>query len=181
MIASAFRKFPAPGTRPKGFSLLELVVVLCIIALLASIAADQLIGIRASAERASVDMTIGNIRSALGIKVASLLSKGNAAAVATLAQSSPMELLADPPETYRGTFFGVDPELFSGGDWYFDRRDRTLVYVFKYGALLSAPAGAERARYALSLVFDDNNGNKVFDPGIDHPTGIRVTAMAPVP
>jgi prepilin-type N-terminal cleavage/methylation domain-containing protein len=170
---------------PTGFSLLELVIVVCIVAVLLAIAADRLLVMRTSAERTSVETTIGNIRSALGIKVARLIAKGDLAGIHALAQSNPMDVLAEPPESYRGVYFGIDPALFTGGDWYYDRRDRTLAYVVKYEDVLrtarSAGAPPPLARYTISLVYDDVNGNKTFDAGVDLATGVRLKAVGDDP
>lgn len=174
-----------PHRPPSGFSLLELVIVVCIVAVLLAIAADRLLVMRANAERTYVETTIGSIRSAIGIKVAQLIAKGNLAAIPALVQSNPMDALTDPPEQYRGVYFGVEPTLFSGGDWYYDRRDRTLAYVVKYEDVLrtARPTGAAPAlaRYALSLVYDDVNGNKTFDAGVDLATGVRLKAVGDSP
>lgn len=176
---------PHRRRRGTGFSLLELVIVVCVVAVLLAIAADRLLVMRASAERAHVETTIGSIRSALGIKVAQLVSKGNPGGVALLANSNPMDVLAEPPENYRGTYFGVDPALFAGGDWFFDRRDHTLVYVLKFDDLARSkrvPGSAPLlARYSVSLVYDDSNGNRTFDAGIDQPTGARLALVGSSP
>lgn len=175
---------PSPR-HSRGFSLLELVIVVCIVAVLLAIAADRLLVMRASAERTYVETTIGNIRSALGIKVAQLVAKGNPAGVALLANSNPIDVLAEHPESYRGVYFGVDPALFSGGDWYFDRRDHVLIFVLKYDDLARVrrfPGSAPLvARYSISLVYDDLNGNKLYDAGVDQPTGARLALIGSNP
>jgi prepilin-type N-terminal cleavage/methylation domain-containing protein len=168
-----------------GFSLLELVIVVCIVAVLVAIAADRLLVMRATAERANVETTIGSIRSALGIKVAKLLARGNPGEVALLANSNPMDVLAEPPERYRGMYFGVDAALFSGGDWYYDSRDHAVTYVLQYDDLARGkrvPGSAPLVvRYSIRLVYDDLNGNKSYDPGVDLPTGVRLALIGSNP
>lgn len=166
----------SPGSTERGFSLLELVVVICIIAVLAGLAAERTQSMRATAERVAVETLIANVKSALNLKATQLLSKGNTAGVIALTQESPIELLTEPPETYRGAFFGVDPALFKPGDWYFDRRQRALIYLPRFEDQVESPQQPpQRVSYVLSLVYEDTNGNRSFDAGIDAPTGIRIT------
>ena len=42
------------------------------------------------------------------------------------------QAFAEKPESYAGEFFGADPVLFEPGTWYFDTRDRALVYLVRF-------------------------------------------------
>ena len=160
--------------RTAGFSLLELVIVIGLVAVLATVAADRLTRMRGAAEKAAVESIIGAIRSAFGIRFAELIAKGRSAEIPQLVRTNPFELLADMPETYRGAFFGVDAGLFAPGDWYYDRRDNKLVYLAKFtDPPANSASGPNRVRLAPTLIFDDLNGNDRFDVGIDKPTGIK--------
>lgn len=164
------------GKDGRGFSLLELVVVICIIAVLAGLAAERTQSMRATAERVAAEALIANVKSALNLRATQLLSKGNAAGVIALTQESPIGLLTEPPETYRGAFFGVDPSLFKPGDWFFDRKQRALIYLPRFeDQVESQRQPPYQVAYVLSLVYDDVNGNKSYDPGVDQPTGVRVS------
>ena len=59
----------------RGFTLLELVVVICLVAILFTVAANRLWGLQVLAEQAAMDTVVGNLRSALGMKVAELMSE----------------------------------------------------------------------------------------------------------
>jgi hypothetical protein len=53
--------------------------------------------------------------------------------VAELAGANPMDWLAQPPNNYVGTRFDPKAGEVPGGNWYFDLRDRQLVYVVRQG------------------------------------------------
>lgn len=172
---------PAPdrgGPGGRGFSLLELVVVIVLVAVLYAIAADRLVVMRAQAERSEVETTVGALRSALGIRVAAHVARGTAGEIRTLAGGNPMELMSERPESYRGSFFGPDPGSFDGGQWYFDRREGALVYRVRFGEFFqSALQGPPRVRFAVQLDYSDRNANGRFDDGVDEIHGVRLREL----
>lgn len=163
-----------------GFSLIELVVVIILIAVLYAVAADRLIVMRAQAERSHVETTLGALRSALGVRVAATLARGSPRDLAALAGTNPVELLAEAPEGYRGEFFGPDPAAFEGGQWYFDRRDGVLVYRVRFAEYFRGAApGPARVRFAIEPVYTDRNGNGRYDPAADEIHGLRLREVEP--
>jgi prepilin-type N-terminal cleavage/methylation domain-containing protein len=141
-----------------GFSLLELVVVIVIIALLATLALERLWAMRVDAERVAIEQTVGALRSALGIKVAAYLARGDVAALEALEGSNPMDRLSEVPENYLGALAGPDPASIEGGHWYFDTVSRRLVYRVHNEGYFSSGAGLPaRAQFAVRRVFDEQN------------------------
>ncbi len=168
----------ARAGREPGFSLFELVVVIILVALLYTFAADRLIVMRAQAERSEVETTVGALRSAVGIRVAAQIAKGRAGEISGLAGSNPMDFLSERPEGYKGSFFGPDPGAFEGGAWYFDGRDRALVYRVRFADFFDSPLGGPpRLRLRLQLDYTDRNANGRFDEGIDEVHGVRLVEL----
>jgi prepilin-type N-terminal cleavage/methylation domain-containing protein len=162
----------------RGFSLLELVIVIAIIVLLLVIAVDKLLPLRVDAERTAMENVLGALKSALNIEVAAHIARGQIPLLVSLQDSNPMNRLSEQPKNYAGEFDAPDPAVIEGGQWYFDRHDHTLVYrvsnVESFQTPLSGPA---RARFAVRLDYDDMNGNSSFDMGVDAIRGVRLEAL----
>ena len=150
-------KFPASSCRNvAGFSLLELVVVICIISGLLVLAITKLWALQVEAEKVAMEQVLGNLRSAIGIKVADFLIRNDMAGVRSLTGSNPMDRLSEVPSNYRGALNGANPDTIAAGSWYFDTQAQALVYrvrnqdYFRGG--LGKPA---RARFAIRVIYEE--------------------------
>jgi len=159
----------------RAFSLLELLIVIVVIGLLLTVAIERLLKVRFEAERAMVQSVLTGLRSGLSIEFAAAAVGGRMARLDTAAGSNPMALLTEKPETYAGEFFGADPALFEPGTWYFDTRDRTLVYVVRFPERFVTPlSGPPRARVRVEPDYDDLDRNGRFDAGRDPVRGLKL-------
>lgn len=156
---SRVEEVPHTGRRRgSGFSLLELVVVIAIIATLSVFALTRLWQIQVDAERVAMEQVLGSLRSALGIKVASYFVQNDAAGVRSLLGTNPMDRLSEVPKNYLGALNGANPQTIAGGSWYFDVSGRFLVYrvrnqdYFRGG--LGTPA---RARFTIRVVYEERS------------------------
>jgi len=162
----------------RGFSLLELVIVIVIISVLMVLAMTRLLALMVDAERVTMESVAGALRSAIGMKVAEGIVKSKVSELRAFEGSNPMALLAETPRNYLGELDGVDPAKLEDGNWYFDKRDKTLVYLVRNkGFFTGGQSGPPRARFAVRLVYSDSNGNGVFDPGADTVEGLRMTPV----
>lgn len=175
--ATEIRRTPRPA---RGFSLLELVIVITIIAFLMVVAVSQLMMMRVDAERVAVETVLGALRSAIGIKVAESIVRQDLAALRALEGSNPMERLAEVPSNYLGELDNPDPATLETGNWYFERRGRVLVYLPQHTAhFTGGVADPPRARFVIKLVYTDKNRNGVWDPGVEIIEGLRLVPMEP--
>lgn len=167
--------------RQRGFSTLELVIVIVLISLLIVIAVDRLLSLRVDAERVAVEQLAGTVRSAMGINVAATVARdGGLQNISALHRSNPMDMLAETPGTYLGELDNVDPEKIEPGSWYFDKKKRMLIYrVINSGYLETKLQGPARIRFQLQLVYTDNNRNRRYDVGRDAIHGLRLQAVEP--
>jgi prepilin-type N-terminal cleavage/methylation domain-containing protein len=164
----------------RGFSLLELLIVIVIISVLLVVAIDRLLALRFEAERATVQTVLGALRSALYIEFAAAAAKGEIKRMDTASGSNPMLHLAEKPEGYAGEFYGPEPKVFEPGTWYFDLRDRTLVYVVRFPQQFVTPlAGPPRLRVVVEPDYDDTDRNGRFDPGRDPVRGLKLVPLEP--
>ena len=171
---------PRPGRDSRGFSLLELVIVIVIISVLLAVAISRLLALQVDAERVAMETVAGTIRSAIGIKIAEHIVNQDVPGLARLVGTNPMDRLAELPGNYLGVQDGVNPATLADGNWYYDRREGALVYLvrntgFFRGGLDNPP----RARFAIRLVYSDRNGNGVFDPGVERVEGLRLAPLEP--
>ena len=166
-------------SRQKGFSLLELVIVIILISLLIVIAIDRLLVLGVEAERVSVAKIAGEIRSAMGIQVAkTIVEDGNLQKVGKLDKSNPMNMLAETPATYLGEYPAKEIQELEGGNWVFDKTNGELVYlVINDGYLKTTLPGRKRIRFQIQMVYEDKNRNKRFDAGVDSASGIRLKEL----
>jgi prepilin-type N-terminal cleavage/methylation domain-containing protein len=164
----------------RGLSLVELLIVIVIISVLLVVAIDRLLALRFEAERATVQSVIGALRSALYIEFAAAAARGQMQRMDVARGSNPMLRLAEKPDGYAGEFFGAEPQLFEPGTWYFDTRDRALVYVVRFPQQFVTPLnGPPRLRLAVEPDYDDVDRNGRFDPGRDPVRGLKLVALEP--
>jgi prepilin-type N-terminal cleavage/methylation domain-containing protein len=164
----------------RGFSLLELLIVIVIISLLMVVAIDRLLALRFEAERTTVQSMIGAMRSGLYIEFAAAAARGQMQRMDVAGGSNPMLRLAEKPDSYAGEFFGAEPGLFEPGTWYFDTRDRALVYLVRFPQqFVTALSGPPRLRLAVEPDYDDLDRNGRFDPGRDPVRGLKLMPLEP--
>src|SRR6266545_4550257 len=113
----------------RGFTLLELVVVVCIVAFLFGVALERLMRYRELAERTAVEQNLAAINMALTMRFAALVTAGRGEGIAKEVGHNPIELLARPPQDYLGELYAPAPETLPRPSWYFDRSTGHLVYA----------------------------------------------------
>ena len=162
----------------RAFSLLELLIVIVLISVLLVVAVERLLRLRFEAERVSVQSTIAAMRSGLYIEFAAAAAAGQGARIDGAAGSNPVLRLSEKPEGYAGEFFGADPKLFEPGTWYFDTRERALVYVVRFPEQFVTPLpDPPRVRLAVEPDYDDLDRDGRFDPGRDPVRGLKLVAL----
>ena len=158
--------------KQRGFTLLELVVVIIVISILGLFAIDRLFAIRIAAEQAAVKQVVGIIKSALGLEVARLALDGNLSSVAKLDKTNPVTLLSQKPNNYIGEKDGSN-QVIEPGVWYFDKKQKALIYNVIYKENFSTPLkGFPRIQHQIKLVYNDRNKNKRFDIHYDSIAGL---------
>jgi general secretion pathway protein G len=112
----------------RGFTLFELIAVICLIGIFAAIALERLTRYQELAEKTAMEQTAAVLRSALALRAASYLLAGRLAQAPELAEQNPMEWLAERPGNYVGELYDPAEAEVSPGSWFFDRKTRELVY-----------------------------------------------------
>jgi general secretion pathway protein G len=171
---------PGSGSRARrrcsaGFTLIELIIVICIVALCAGLLLERLRFYQEAAEKAAMEYNVGVVKSALQLKVAALLVRGEERKIESLARANPFDWLQEPPPGYRGEFRAPQPEV-PRGSWYFDATSKELVYVPNLDAHLERLAdGSKRLRFRVRVDFEPSEPDAVRKLV----EGMRVEAVAP--
>jgi prepilin-type N-terminal cleavage/methylation domain-containing protein len=171
---------PGSGSRERrrsspGFTLIELIIVVCIVALCAVLLLERLRFYQEAAEKAVMEYNVGVVKSALQLRVAALLVRGEEQKIESLARLNPIEWLVEPPPGYRGEFRAPQPDV-PRGSWYFDATRNELVYVPNLDAHLERLAdGSKRLRFRVRIDFEPTES----DSERKRMTGMRIEPVAP--
>jgi general secretion pathway protein G len=140
----------APG-RSRGFSLLELVVSLTLVAVLIGVFLDRALYYREQAEKSAMEQVAQDLRASVGLRVAELALENRFKELAALADENPMELLARKPQNYLGVLAGPEAQEVITGNWYFDKTSKEVVYCIDLGENFT-PDEKGRKRVAWHIV-----------------------------
>ncbi|HEX5336985.1 MAG TPA: prepilin-type N-terminal cleavage/methylation domain-containing protein [Gallionella sp.] len=116
-----------------GFTLIELIVVVIIVAILTGLFLKRISFYQEQAEKAAMESVAAVIQSALVIQVGHVLARGKSADLVALANDNPMNWLQKRPPNYAGEFNGPTPLSVKSGNWVFDLKSRDLIYVVHNG------------------------------------------------
>lgn len=139
--------------REKGFSLLELVVVVVVMSVLLAVLLERLTYYQAAAERAHFDATLRIYKTALQIRLAELIVDRREGEARTLEVENPTHWLSEKPTNYAGGY----PESPEPGTWYFDAATRELVYVVNSsrGLEMETHNSARQLRFRVKIVYQN--------------------------
>jgi prepilin-type N-terminal cleavage/methylation domain-containing protein len=115
----------------RGFTLLELIVVISLVALLAGTLLSRIPYYQEQAEKTVVEQTTGALQSALVMRAGSLMMHGTASGknLNALATDNPIDWLQQKPKNYAGEFYDPTPTTVTPGHWMFDLKSHELIYL----------------------------------------------------
>jgi len=164
--------------RRAGFTLLELVVVICIIAVLAAKLLDWLRFYQEQAEKAAMEATVSAMQAGLTLRASALLIRGTPADINALNRQNPMDWLTERPGSYLGAFVREPPPEGGEAIWFFDTTTGTVVYrPLRRRFLLPGPDGSYDLRFRVEAEYVVERLGA--GPGTEMP-GLRRLRIAPV-
>src|SRR5665647_2492999 len=93
----------------KGFTLLELIVVITIIVVLMGVFFNRVLFYQEQAEKTAMEGVAGAIQSALTMQYGQILTRGKPSDATALAQDNPMNWLQKKLRNYSGEFYDPTP------------------------------------------------------------------------
>lgn len=135
-----------------GFTWLEFVVAILLLSLLGVVLLDRVSLYQEQAEKASMEQMVASLRSALRLQIVDRMLNGRQGQ-AKLVDDNPMHWLIGSPANYLGERFGPVAGSVPGGHWYFDLRDKTLVYVVAGRHFVADSAGRKEVRFQVRPVW----------------------------
>jgi general secretion pathway protein G len=167
---------PIPANRHAGFTLFELIIVVCIVSILAGILFNRLQVYKEAAEKAAMQQTAAAIKSALQMRVASYMISGRDNEIEQLRGENPVSWLQEKPADYAGEFYADAYARVQPGSWYFDLARREFIYVVNLGANFKpGPDGRKWVRYRVRIEYD-----AVPVPGVAPRKVLSAVTFAPV-
>jgi general secretion pathway protein G len=119
----------------KGFTLIELIVVVSIIVVIAGIFLVRIPYYQEQAEKAALQQVTGGLQSALVLRYSTLMTRNAASEkeLGELVSGNPITWLQKPPPNYMGEYFDPGLHTIAAGNWMFDLKSRELIYVVDHG------------------------------------------------
>ena len=161
-----------------GFTLFELIVVVCLVAIMAGVLLNRLQVYREAAEKVTMQQTAAAIKSALQMRVASYLIAARDNDIESLRNENPVNWLQEPPQGYVGEFQGDAYARVPRGSWYFDLARRELIYVIDRGDHFEPGAdGRKWVRFRVRIEYEnaqtkDGSSRKVMTAATFTPTQV---------
>ena len=160
----------------KGYTFLELLIVIAIISILIAVALDRYSKLLVDVERTSMEHDLGVMRSAMGMQVAEHFLAGNMGGLKELVNSNPMDLLAEKPKNYLGLVSHKEAVEIEAGNWYYDTDINALVYLVINDRYFETELKPKRARFKIYPVYSDK---KLGTVSKTYQSGLSLRSMEP--
>jgi prepilin-type N-terminal cleavage/methylation domain-containing protein len=150
----------APRTS-KGFTLIELVIVISIVGVLASMLFSRVLFYQEMAEKAAMQQVVSALKSALVLEYGHRMTLSMGSAINDISTENPMDWLSQKPVNYAGAFNSIKPGTIEAGNWAFDLNTRELIYIPRHAEYFSpSKDGVKWVRFRMRSAYDAGLGSQ---------------------
>lgn len=132
----------------------EFVWVVLLVGVLSMVVLDYMLRYIEMAEKSAMENTVVNLQSALRLRLMEALLHNDVKEVVRLANDNPIYWLRENPPNYAGEFDSPEPGTVAKGKWYYDLKNKELVYLVDNGREFTpGPDGQKRIRWRINAPF----------------------------
>jgi general secretion pathway protein G len=143
-----------------GFTLVELLVVISVVGILASMLFSRVLLYQEMAEKAAMQQVVGAVQSALVLQYGHRMALGLGSGINNISTENPLDWLAQKPANYAGEFSVVNPDAIVPGNWAFDLQSRELIYVIDHAEYFKPfKDGFKWIRFRIRFAYETIPGN----------------------
>lgn len=162
----------------KGFTLVELLVVISLVSVLASMLFSRVLFYQEMAEKAAMQQVVGAMQSALVLQYGHRLALSMGPEIKNINSENPMDWLAQKPTNYAGELNVIKPAAIKPGNWAFDLNTRELIYVPDHAEyFVPAKDGFKWVKYRTRFAYEAPPGHK--GKGTQELTGVTFAPVEP--
>lgn len=144
-----------------GYSMLELVLVVIVVGVLATVAMERFLFYQEQAEKAAMEATLAEVKMGLQMRLAELIVSNRQNLVGALEREDPMQWLDPPPANYAGPYAAP----LKNGNWYYAQQNHELVYLPASAANLHIGNGKDKElRFRVVIRAETNVYTKIPTP-----------------
>ena len=143
-------RMPCASRSRNGFSLFELMLVVCVVGVAAVFFFDRILFYQEMAERTAVDITVMHLRNGVRYRTAELMLHQKDREIVDMEGKNAMRWIEYPPPGYIGELSHPQSDQIAPGSWYFDIDKGELVYLVRRGRhFVSATNDRKVLRYRV--------------------------------
>jgi prepilin-type N-terminal cleavage/methylation domain-containing protein len=166
---------PCPS---KGFTLVELLVVISIVGILASMLFSRVMFYQEMAEKAAMQQVEGALKSALVLQYGHRMALGMGPGVNEISTENPLDWLAQKPANYAGERKVIKFAEIEPGNWAFELSTHELIYVPNHAEyFVPAKDGAQWIRFRTRFSYENIPGSR--GKGLQVLTGVTFAPVEP--
>jgi prepilin-type N-terminal cleavage/methylation domain-containing protein len=160
----------------KGFTLIELVIVVSLVGIMASMLFSRVLFYQEMAEKAAMQQVISAVQSALVLQYGHHMALGMGSGINNISTENPMDWLMQKPLNYAGEFNAIKPGAIEPGNWAFDLNSHELIYVPDHAEyFIPAQDGVKWMRYRTRFAYENIPGNQ--DKKVKELTGVTIAPV----